>query len=45
MRLQFRLLSIQDHVQVDIGSHDELMRRDSLYVRLAELQFGEARLA
>jgi len=27
---------------VDIGSHDELVRRDSLYARLAELQFGEA---
>lgn len=27
---------------VDIGSHDELLKRDSLYVRLAELQFGEA---
>jgi ATP-binding cassette subfamily B protein len=26
---------------VDIGSHDELVRRDSLYKRLAELQFGE----
>lgn len=26
---------------VDIGSHDELIRRDSLYTRLAELQFGE----
>ena len=27
---------------VDIGSHDELVRRDPLYARLAELQFGEA---
>jgi ATP-binding cassette subfamily B protein len=26
---------------VDIGAHDELVRRDSLYKRLAELQFGE----
>ena len=26
---------------VDVGSHDELVRRDSLYARLAELQFGE----
>lgn len=30
---------------VDIGSHDELIRRDSLYTRLAELQFGEGRLS
>ena len=29
---------------VDIGSHDELVKRDSLYTRLAELQFGEGRL-
>jgi ATP-binding cassette subfamily B protein len=36
---------VMDHGRiVDIGSHEELMRRDSLYVRLAELQFGEARL-
>ena len=35
---------VMDHGKiVDIGSHDELLRRDSLYVRLAELQFGEAR--
>jgi ATP-binding cassette subfamily B protein len=27
---------------VDIGRHDELVRRDPLYARLAELQFGEA---
>ena len=26
---------------VDIGTHDELVRRDTLYSRLAELQFGE----
>lgn len=26
---------------VDIGTHDELVRRDPLYARLAELQFGE----
>ena len=25
---------------VDIGTHEELVRRDSLYARLAELQFG-----
>ncbi len=27
---------------VDIGTHDELVHRDPLYTRLAELQFGEA---
>ncbi len=27
---------------VDIGSHEELLQRDPLYARLAELQFGEA---
>jgi ATP-binding cassette subfamily B protein len=27
---------------VDIGTHDELVARDPLYARLAELQFGEA---
>jgi ATP-binding cassette subfamily B protein len=33
---------VLDHGKiVDIGSHDELVRRDSLYARLAELQFGE----
>ena len=26
---------------VDIGAHDELVRRDPLYAKLAELQFGE----
>ncbi len=26
---------------VDIGSHDELVKRDSLYARLAALQFGQ----
>jgi ATP-binding cassette subfamily B protein len=26
---------------VDIDTHDELVRKDSLYARLAELQFGE----
>jgi ATP-binding cassette subfamily B protein len=26
---------------VDIGKHEDLVRRDSLYARLAELQFGE----
>ena len=27
---------------VDIGTHDELLKRDPLYGRLAELQFGES---
>jgi ATP-binding cassette subfamily B protein len=29
----------------DIGRHDELVRRNPLYARLAELQFGEAQAA
>lgn len=34
---------VVDHGRiVDIGAHEELVRRDSLYARLAELQFGEA---
>ena len=33
---------VMDHGRiVDIGSHGELIRRDSLYAKLAELQFGE----
>ena len=36
---------VLDHGRiVDIGSHDELVKRDSLYKRLAELQFGEGRM-
>ena len=37
---------VMDHGEiVDIGSHNELVKRDSLYTRLAELQFGEGRLS
>jgi len=33
---------VMDHGKiVDIGTHEELVKRDSLYARLAELQFGE----
>ena len=28
----------------DVGTHDELVERNPLYARLAELQFGEATL-
>ena len=31
----------QGHI-VDIGTHDELVQRDPLYARLAELQFVDA---
>jgi ATP-binding cassette subfamily B protein len=37
-----RIVVINEGRIVDIGSHDELVRRDPLYARLAELQFGEA---
>jgi ATP-binding cassette, subfamily B, bacterial len=34
---------VMDHGRiVDIGRHEELVRRDSLYARLADLQFVEA---
>ncbi len=44
--LEATRIVVMDHGRiVDIGTHDELVRRDSLYARLAELQFGEPRTA
>jgi ATP-binding cassette subfamily B protein len=40
-----RIVVINDGRIVDSGTHDELVRRDPLYARLAELQFGEAQPA
>ena len=37
-----RIVVIDEGRIVDIGSHAELVGRDPLYARLAELQFGEA---
>jgi ATP-binding cassette subfamily B protein len=37
-----RIVVMNEGRIVDIGSHDELIRRDPLYARLAELQFGES---
>jgi len=37
---------VMDHGRiVDIGTHEELVRRDSLYARLANLQFGQSDVA
>lgn len=38
-----RIVVIDEGRIVDIGRHEALVKRDSLYARLAELQFGEAR--
>ena len=40
-----RIVVINDGRIVDTGRHEELVRRDPLYARLAELQFGEAQPA
>ena len=43
--LKANRIVVMDHGRiVDIGTHEQLVQRDSLYARLAELQFGEGGL-
>jgi ATP-binding cassette subfamily B protein len=37
-----RIVVMNEGRIIDVGRHEELVRRDPLYTRLAELQFGEA---
>ena len=37
-----RIVVMNEGRIIDVGRHEELVRRDPLYARLAELQFGEA---
>ena len=36
-----RIIVMNEGRLIDAGTHDELVQRDPLYARLAELQFGE----
>jgi ATP-binding cassette subfamily B protein len=38
-----RIVVMNEGRIVDIGTHEELVRRDELYARLAELQFGDGK--
>jgi ATP-binding cassette subfamily B protein len=37
-----RIVVMSEGKIIDVGCHQELVRRDTVYARLAELQFGEA---